>query len=164
MATYQHKDRYYRKAKERGLPSRASFKLEEILKKFKLVKLGATVMDLGAAPGGWTAILAKAVGARGKVLALDLEPLAKPAPAHVHFFQGDLESSHATKWIEVQLGKGKCAAIFSDMSPKLSGVAFRDRYRSFELGQLAFAIAERHLRAGGHLVMKQFPGEEFADF
>jgi 23S rRNA (uridine2552-2'-O)-methyltransferase len=164
MGTYQRKDHYYKKAKEKGLPSRASFKIEEILKKFSLVKAGDTVLDLGAAPGGWTVILAKAVGPRGRVLAIDLNPLPKAPPPNCRFLQADLQNPEAEEWLKDQLAEHKAACLCSDMSPKLSGISFKDAYQSYELGQLALEVAKRWLSQGGHFVAKIFPGEEFQTF
>src|SRR5262245_60208933 len=137
MSTYQRKDHYYRKAKEQGLPSRASFKIEEILQKYPIIKTGDTVLDLGAAPGGWTVMLSKVVGPSGKVLALDREALAKPPPANVCFFREDLQNPVTTQWLEQMLASRKVACVCSDMSPKLTGIAFKDYYESYELGLLA---------------------------
>ncbi len=164
MPKYEHKDRFYRKAKEQGLPSRASFKLEEILKKFRLVKPGGTVLDLGAAPGGWTAILSQAVGPSGLVLAIDLEKLSRRFPPQVRFLQGDLQAPESRQWLEAELANRKVALLCSDMSPKLSGIAFRDYHQSYQCGRLAWELAREFLMPGGSLIVKQFPGEEFAGF
>jgi 23S rRNA (uridine2552-2'-O)-methyltransferase len=164
MGTYQRKDRYYYKAKEMGLPSRAAFKIEEILNKFKLVKPGDTVLDLGAAPGGWTALLAKAVGPKGCVLALDLQAMPRVKAPHIKFFQGDFFGEAAKLWLEEQLKGWKVSGVFSDLSPKLSGIAFKDAYDSFELANNALALAQQYLTSGGNFVTKIFPGEEFKGF
>lgn len=164
MATYQRKDKYYHKAKEKGLPSRASFKMEEMLQKYPLVKPGDTVLDLGAAPGGWTVILSKAVGPRGRVLAIDLQTLAKGPPPNTCFLRADLQSPEAKQWLEENLGGKKISCVCSDMSPKLTGITFKDRYESYELCLMALNIARERLQLGGALVTKIFPGEEFQDF
>ncbi|HCU26045.1 MAG TPA: 23S rRNA methyltransferase [Deltaproteobacteria bacterium] len=158
---YERKDRYYRKAKEQGLPSRASFKIEEIIQKYHFVRPGNFVLDLGAAPGGWAVLLAKAVGPQGKVFALDLESLAKPPPANVSFFQGDIREEKTSTWLKEQLAGKKLDAVCSDMSPKLSGIFFKDAYISTELAELALEMARFWLKPGGHFVAKLFPGEEF---
>jgi 23S rRNA (uridine2552-2'-O)-methyltransferase len=162
MAKYEHQDRYYRKAKEMGLPSRASFKIEEMIAKHKLVKNGDVVLDLGAAPGGWTVILAKAVGPKGKVLALDLQPLAKRAGGIIEFLQADIFGEEAKEWLAEKLGSRRLNAICSDMSPKLTGIAFKDAYLSHELVMKSAELAQQWLRPGGNFVAKQFPGAEFA--
>ena len=164
MGKYQRKDHYYRKAKEQGLPSRASFKIEEILKKYKLVKPGATVLDLGAAPGGWTVKLLKEVGAEGKVLAFDLQKLDGVQGGQLRFFQGDAFGTEAEAWLKDNLAGKQADAIFSDISPKLSGIEFRDAYLSYEFGMKTLELAGKILKTGGHLVTKIFPGSEFPDF
>ncbi|MCE9624773.1 MAG: RlmE family RNA methyltransferase [Deltaproteobacteria bacterium] len=146
MATYERKDRFYRKAKEQGLPSRASFKIEEMIQKHRLVKAGDRVLDLGAAPGGWTVILAKAIGPKGLVLAIDLAPLAKSAP-NVRFRQDDIHGEATALWLEEELAGKKVHAVCSDMSPKLTGIAFKDAYLSDELAVKALEIARHWLQA-----------------
>jgi len=164
MPPYDRKDYYYRKAKQRGLPSRATFKLEEILSKFPLVAPGDTVLDLGAAPGGWTVQLAKAVGPQGRVLALDFEKLKKVQGPQILFHQGDIFQKETQEWLREISGKNKINGIFSDMSPKLSGIPFRDAYLSYELGLKALELTREFLKEGGNFVVKIFPGEEFPDF
>lgn len=164
LSMYQPKDHYYHKAKEKGLPSRASFKIEELLKKFPLVRKGDAVLDLGAAPGGWTVMLARAVGPQGKVLALDLQSLGKVQGANIYFFQGDIFSEAAQQWIEEQLTEQKISCVCSDMSHKLTGIDFKDAYLSYELAQASLKLARKHLKSGGHLVTKIFPGAEFQDY
>jgi len=163
MAQYERKDRFYRKAKEQGLPSRASFKIDEMIQKHRLVKAGDAVLDLGAAPGGWTVVLAKAVGPKGIVLAVDLEALAKSAP-NVQFFRGDIYGAETAAWLGEILAGKKVQALCSDMSPKLTGIAFKDAYLSYELGVKALEVAARWLQNGGNFVAKVFPGEEFPQF
>ncbi len=164
MGSYQHKDRFYKKAKAKGLPSRAAFKIEEILKKYPLVRSGDTVLDLGAAPGGWTVMLSKAVEAGGKVLAIDLEDLAKSPPPNTRFLKADIQSREAKEWLEKELKGRPLACVCSDMSPKLSGISFKDHYLSYELCKKALEVAEHYLKPAGNFVAKIFPGEEFQEF
>ncbi|MCC7345206.1 MAG: RlmE family RNA methyltransferase [Deltaproteobacteria bacterium] len=163
MATYERKDRFYHQAKARGLPSRAGFKIEEMILRHRLVRAGDAVLDLGAAPGGWAVVLAKAVGPRGLVLAIDLEPLAKGAP-NLRAFRGDIHGEAAASWMGEQLEGRKVQAVCSDMSPKLTGIFFKDAYLSYELGVKALEVAQRWLQAGGNFVAKLFPGEEFPEY
>lgn len=163
MATYERKDRFYRQAKAQGLPSRASFKIEEMVQKHRLVRPGDRVLDLGAAPGGWSVILSKAVGPQGKVYAIDLEPLVKSA-ANLCFFQGDIYGEAAAAWLGENLAGKKLKAICSDMSPKLTGIFFKDAYLSYELSMKALEIAKQWLDRGGNFVTKLFPGEEFPQY
>lgn len=163
MATYERKDRFYKKAKAQGLPSRASFKIEEMIQKLRLVRSGDTVLDLGAAPGGWSVILGKAVGPKGLVLAIDLAALTKSAP-NVRFFHGDIYGEAAAAWLGEQLQGRRVEALCSDMSPKLTGIAFKDAYLSYELSMKALEVAKQWLKPGGNFVTKSFPGEEFAGY
>ncbi|HEX5035115.1 MAG TPA: RlmE family RNA methyltransferase, partial [bacterium] len=140
----------------------ASFKIEEMIAKHKLVKPGDWVLDLGAAPGGWSVVLAKAVGAKGRILAIDLEALAKRAGGIIEFLQADIYGPEAEAWLAGNLGERRVDALCSDMSPKLTGIPFKDAYLSHELVQKAVALAERWLKPGGNFVAKQFPGAEFA--
>lgn len=164
MTNYQPKDHYYHKAKQQGLPSRASFKIEELLKKYPLVKSGNVVVDLGAAPGGWTVLLSRAVGNSGKVLAIDLQALPKVSGENIRFLQADLFGPETLAWLQKELPTRGAHAFFSDLSPKLTGIAFKDAYLSFELCQKAWDLAQGLLRPGGHFVTKIFPGAEFQDF
>ncbi len=164
MGTYERKDHYYRKAKEKGLPSRASFKIEEILQKYRIVRTGDWVIDLGAAPGGWTVILSKAVGDKGKIFAIDLVPLNIPLKPNMNFLQADILGAETESWLEKNLGKHQVPCICSDMSPKLTGIPFKDAYDSYLLGMKALEVAKKWLRSGGSLVTKIFPGEEFHIF
>jgi len=163
MGRYQPKDRYFHKAKAQGLPSRAAFKIEEILSKHPLIKPGETAMDLGSTPGGWTVQLAKVVGKNGSVLALDLKPMPKVQASNVHFYQGDFSEQEAEAWIEKKLAGKKVQGVFSDLSPKLSGIAFRDAYLSYQLALGALELGKKYLQTGGNFVTKVFPGEEFPD-
>ena len=161
MKKYERYDHYYHKAKQMGLPSRASFKIEELISKYQLAKPGQVVMDLGAAPGGWTAILAPKVGKNGMVAAIDLENLSTSFGPQVKFIQADMmdPAAHA-QLMELLLPKTHVDAIFSDMSPKLSGITFRDAYLSYELVCQAHVMVNKFLKAGGHFVFKIFPGSE----
>lgn len=156
---YTRKDHYYRRAKREGKASRAAYKIAELRRRFHLVERGDIVLDLGCAPGGWMQELAPFVGPAGKVVGIDILPLKIGLPRNSVFIQGNLEDESSQKRIAEEVGT-KANAIFSDMSPNLSGITFTDAYRSHELAVLAFDICGRFLKPGGNFVVKFFPGPE----
>ena len=161
MAKYQPRDRFFRKAKAQGLPSRAAFKLEELLGRYKLVVPGARVLDLGCAPGGWLAILSRAVGERGRVVGVDL--VATKAPdANLTTIAGDLRALDIRAAARERLG-GSADLITSDMAPKLSGIRDRDQARMRELIELAIEVAHDALSPGGAMIVKAFMSADFED-
>ena len=159
MARYEPRDKFYRKAREEGLPSRAAFKLEELIARFKLVRAGARVVDLGCAPGGWLAILARAVGVGGQVVGIDLEQCRAPG-LNVITIAGDLRDAAVRSEVAARLGDD-ADLITCDLSPKLSGIAERDQARSAELLAVALEFADEVLKPEGVLVAKVFMGGEF---
>lgn len=160
---YKRKDHFYKRAKREGKASRAVYKLSELQKRFELVRRGDTVLDLGCAPGGWMQELAAFVGPKGRVVGIDLLDLAIALPPQCTFIKGDLGDGEARTQLANALG-GKANAVVSDMAPNLSGVAFADAYRSYELAMLALDLCAELLAEGGHFVVKIFPGEEFHDY
>jgi 23S rRNA (uridine2552-2'-O)-methyltransferase len=162
MARYDPHDKFYRKARAAGLPSRAAFKLEELLTRFKLVRAGACVIDLGCAPGGWLAILARAVGSNGRVVGIDLAECRAIAP-NVMTIAGDIRDAAMRIEVAARLGGG-ADLITSDLSPKLSGIADRDQARSAELLTIALEFArDGGLKPQGAMVAKLFMGGEFVE-
>lgn len=159
MARYQPRDSYYWRARERGLPSRAAFKLDELLARHRVVRPGARVIDLGCAPGGWLAVLGAAVGSRGRVVGIDLAP-ARAASPNVIPLTGDLIDPAIRAEAAARLG-GQADLITSDLSPKLTGIADRDQARSAELLNVALEFARTALRPGGAMVAKAFMGAAF---
>lgn len=156
MAVYQPKDRFYRKAREEGLPSRAAFKLEELLERYRLVAGDSRVLDLGCAPGGWLAVLNRAVP-KGTVVGVDIVPCRPPA-ARVQIIVGDMRENAVRQAAIAALG-GKADLVTSDMAPKLSGIRDRDQARLLELLETAIGVASDVLRPGGALIVKVFMGE-----
>lgn len=155
---YERKDFFYKKAKKEGLASRAAYKILEIQKKYKIFRSGEIILELGAAPGGWLQILSKEVGPKGLIIGVDLLPLKIQTPANVTFYQQDIEDE---KFISFLKNQGLLFdGILSDISPNLSGIPFRDTYRSFELAQKVWKTARQCLKRNGKLVIKIFPGEE----
>jgi len=160
MARYQHRDRFYRKANEQGLPSRAAFKLEELLARFKLTGGAARVVDLGCAPGGWLAVLARAVHDGGRVVGIDIVECSCSFP-NVITVTGDVRDAKAREAAALALGSA-ADLLTSDMAPKLSGIAERDQTRSRELLEAALDFARTILKPGGAMVAKVFMGSDFA--
>jgi 23S rRNA (uridine2552-2'-O)-methyltransferase len=160
---YERKDHFYKRAKREGKISRAVYKLSELQNRFRLVKAGDTVIDLGSAPGGWLQELSPMVGRNGRIIGIDLLPLKISPPQNCTFILGDLLDEKNQDEIE-RLSGGGVDAVFSDMSPNLSGISFADAYRSFEIASLAFDMCRRLLKDEGNFVVKIFPGQEFHDF
>lgn len=161
MARYEPRDKFYRKAREEGLPSRAAFKLEELIARFKLARPGARVADLGCAPGGWLAILARAVGVNGRVVGIDLAQ-CKASAANVVTITGDIRDAAMRTEVAARLG-GAADLVTSDLSPKLTGIAERDQARSAELLAIALEFASDVLKPDGVMVAKLFMGGEFVE-
>jgi 23S rRNA (uridine2552-2'-O)-methyltransferase len=161
MARYQHRDRLYRKANELGLPSRAAFKLDELLTRFKLVGEGGRVIDLGCAPGGWLAILTRRVGSSGRVVGIDLATCPKVA-ANVTTLAGDVGDTEVRLQVAEAIG-GAADLVTSDLAPKLSGIAERDQAKSYELIEAALALARTLLKPRGAMIAKIFMGPEFEE-
>jgi 23S rRNA (uridine2552-2'-O)-methyltransferase len=161
VPTYEPHDKFYRKARAMGLPSRAAFKIEEIVARKRLVPKDARIVDLGCAPGGWLAILAKNVGAGGRVIGVDLAPVKNP-PAGAITIVGDILDATVIVRVTNELG-GRADLVTSDLAPKLTGIAARDEARSRELIDAALAFAVSILAPKGAMVVKLFMGAEFKD-
>jgi 23S rRNA (uridine2552-2'-O)-methyltransferase len=153
-------DYYYRKAKQLDYRSRASFKLMQIDDKFKVLRPGAVVVDLGAAPGGWLQVAAERIGQKGKVVGVDLQSI-EPIEG-VETIRGDIRKKETVESLLALTG-GKADVILSDMSPNISGSYATDHARSIELCEHALAFAKKTLRPGGILVMKVFEGDMMPD-
>jgi 23S rRNA (uridine2552-2'-O)-methyltransferase len=161
VATYEPRDKFYRKARAMGLPSRAAFKIEELIERNRLVGKGARIVDLGCAPGGWLAILAAAAGAGGRVVGIDLATVKNP-PAGAIAIVGDILDPAVIARVRTELG-GRADLVTSDLAPKLSGIAARDEARSRELIDSALRFAIAALKPGGAMVVKLFMGAQFKD-
>jgi len=148
-----------RQAQALGLRSRAAFKLLEIDKRDRLLRPGMTVVDLGAAPGGWSQVVADRIGARGRVVALDLLPI-DPLPG-VTALQGDFTEQVVLDRLLEQLEGRPVDLVLSDMAPNMSGMKAVDQPRAALLAELALDCARQVLRPGGDLLLKMFQGEGF---
>ncbi len=148
-----------KRAHEEGWRSRAAFKLEEINQAERLLRPGMTVVDLGAAPGGWSQYAARVLGGKGRVIALDL--LDMPALPGVEFIQGDFNDDAVLERLQALLAGDKADLVMSDMAPNMMGIADVDHDRSMQLVDLAVEFAAHALRPGGDLLLKVFQGREF---
>ena len=155
-------DPYVRKAGAQGYRARSAFKLLEILNREGLARPGDAVVDLGAAPGSWSQVLAERVGKSGKVVALDLLEMA-PIPG-VTFVQGDFREDEVLAKLEGFLGGRKVDLVVSDMAPNITGVRATDQARSIHLCELAADFAKSHLNPRGALLVKAFQGSGYPEF
>ncbi|MCP5347264.1 MAG: 23S rRNA (uridine(2552)-2'-O)-methyltransferase RlmE [Gammaproteobacteria bacterium] len=149
-------DAYVKKSRDQGYRSRASFKLLEILDRDRLIRPGMTVLDLGAAPGGWSQVAAAIAGPSGKVIASDI--LAMEPLADVQFIQGDFTENAVYEQILAALGEARVDLVVSDMAPNLSGMKEIDQPRVLYLAELALEMARTVLKQNGALLVKVFQG------
>ncbi|HUU72797.1 MAG TPA: RlmE family RNA methyltransferase [Burkholderiales bacterium] len=149
-------DQFVKRANRDGLRSRAAYKLLEINERDNLVRRGMCVVDLGAAPGGWSQLIAPLVGPGGKVLALDILEM-EPIP-DVEFIQGDFSEQPVLKRVEQALDGRGVDLVLSDMAPNISGVRSTDQARWEHLSGLAVEFAKNSLNPGGNLLIKCFQG------
>jgi len=154
-------DPFVRQAKDQGLRSRAAFKLEEIDRAEKLIFPGAAIVDLGAAPGGWSQYAARRLAGRGLVIALDLLPM--DAVPGVTFLQGDFREQPILDQLMKQLEGRRVDLVLSDMAPNITGVDVVDQARAADLEALALDFARQVLGPQGALVMKVFQGAGFRE-
>jgi 23S rRNA (uridine2552-2'-O)-methyltransferase len=152
-------DEYVKRAQKEGWRSRAAFKLEEIDRQDHLLKPGMTVVDLGAAPGGWSQYAKKRVGPDGRVLALDILPM-EPL-AGVEIMEGDFTEMAVLDLVRERLQGQQVDLVIADMAPNISGVAVSDQARAMELAELALEFADQNLKPGGSLLLKVFQGVGF---
>ncbi len=155
-------DAYVQLAQAQGYRSRATFKLQEIQARDRILMPGMTVVDLGAAPGGWSQFAADQVHPNGKVVAVDILPM-DPLPG-VTFLQGDFTQDQTWQRLRSILGDTSVNVVLSDMAPNLSGNRSIDQARAMHLAELALEAAEQLLLEGGCLLTKLFQGEGFEAF
>lgn len=155
---YERKDSFYFKAKAEGYQSRASYKLLEIHQKYNILRPGATVVDLGAWPGGWMQIASEQVGPAGLVIGIDLVEIDLNIP-NCRAFTGDVGDPEIVAKAMASAGK-KFDVVLSDMSPKLTGIKEADRAGLEECAELAWGVAQLGLAEGGSLVVKVFKSNE----
>jgi 23S rRNA (uridine2552-2'-O)-methyltransferase len=155
-------DFFVKQAKKEGYRSRAAYKLIEIADRDRLFQSGMTVVDLGAAPGGWSQVAALKSGEKGRIIALDLNEM-EPLPG-VTFIQGDFTDAEALARLKNALGKSPVDLVISDMSPNITGIAVSDQARSVYLAELALEFCRERLNSGGAFLVKVFQGIGFQEF
>jgi 23S rRNA (uridine2552-2'-O)-methyltransferase len=149
-------DEYVKKAQQEGYRSRAAFKLLEIQEQDRLIKPGMTIVDLGAAPGGWTQIAKKMMGNKGQVIALDILPM-EPIQ-NVEIIEGDFREDGPLNRLHEVLGGKSVDLVISDMAPNVSGVTAVDQPRAIYLCELTLEFARESLKPGGVMLVKLFQG------
>jgi 23S rRNA (uridine2552-2'-O)-methyltransferase len=160
--TEKKKEHFYQEAKRVGYRARSAFKLQQIQKRFRLIPNGGVVIDLGAAPGGWSQVGKELVGQQGIVIGIDLSSI-KPFEGII-FLQGDLTKPETLDEIKESLGGKNPDVVLSDMSPDISGNYSVDQARSAWLCDCALQVATQLLRPGGHFICKIFEGEDTKAF
>jgi 23S rRNA (uridine2552-2'-O)-methyltransferase len=155
-------DPYVQRAKQEGYRSRAAFKLLEILERDHLLKPGMTVVDLGAAPGGWSQVVAQKLSGSGRVIALDVLEMA--SMAGVTFIQGDFREDAVLNELVEALDGRPVDLVISDMAPNISGIGIADQARAMHLTELALEFASQHLKPGGSFLVKVFQGEGYEEY
>lgn len=150
-------DPYVKKSQQDGYRSRAVYKLEELDKKYNLVKQGSVIVDLGAAPGGWSQYAGRKIGRNGKVFALDILPM--DSLEDVTFIEGDFREESVLNQLLDAIGEQKADLVLSDMAPNMSGMEAVDIPKAMYLTELALELAQTTLKKGGSFVVKVFQGE-----
>jgi 23S rRNA (uridine2552-2'-O)-methyltransferase len=155
-------DPFVKRAQAEGWRSRAVFKLEELIERDRLLKPGMTVVDLGAAPGGWSQMVRERLRDSGRIVALDILPMQ--GIAGVEFIEGDFRQEAVLKQLEATLNGKPVDLVLSDMAPNISGVEDADQARAMHLVELAQEFAGVHLKPGGAFVVKLFQGRGFDEY
>ncbi|WP_285417847.1 23S rRNA (uridine(2552)-2'-O)-methyltransferase RlmE [Pseudomonas sp. efr-133-TYG-5] len=152
-------DPYVKQAQKDGYRSRASYKLLEVQEKYKLIRAGMSVVDLGAAPGGWSQVTSRLIGGQGRLIASDI--LEMDSIPDVTFIQGDFTQDEVLARILEAVGNSQVDLVISDMAPNMSGTPAVDMPKAMFLCELALDLAERILKPGGNFLIKIFQGEGF---
>ncbi len=160
---YNPRDRFYKKAKQEGYRSRAAYKLLELQQRYRLLKPGDAVVDLGAAPGGWLQVAAQIVGPQGRIVGIDLQPMQSFRESNIILLQGDMTEVAALEKLRELLSR-PADCVLSDLAPRLSGIRDADAARCLELNRAALAAAARLLRPRGALLLKSFVSDDLQSF
>ena len=151
---------YTERAKKEGYPARAVYKLKEIDEKYKIIKKGDRVLDLGCAPCSWLLYISQKIGEKGRVLGIDIEEIKIPVKENMVFLKEDIMNLD----LSLKELKDKYNVVVSDLAPKTSGIKSLDSRKSLELSEKAFELARKVLSKGGNFICKIFEGEFSDDF
>ena len=157
---YNPRDHYFKKAKAEKFAARSVYKLEEIDQRFRILRKGDVVLDLGCAPGSWSQYAARVVGPSGKIIGVDLKPVSLRLEP-VEFVQDNVLTMNWPAFL-AERGLDSFNVVLSDMAPQTTGIRLTDQARSFELCEMALRLATQLLRPGGHFVCKLFHSADFA--
>ena len=157
--TYRRKDTYHRRARAAGYRARSAYKLAELADRFRLLRRGDHVIDLGAWPGGWLQIAVERIGDEGRAVGVDVVPLEPLSAGNVALIAGDVRDPAVIQAARERLGR-TADVVLSDLAPKLTGVAATDEARRSELAASVLAALPHLLRPGGRLLMKVFMGPD----
>lgn len=160
--TEKKKEHFYKEAKRTGYRARSAFKLKQIQHRFNLIPKNGVIVDLGAAPGGWSQVIKEIVGDQGIVIGVDLSKI-QPLE-NVQFIQGDITHYETIESIKDLMNNRKADLVLSDMSPDISGCYSVDQARSAWLCECALYVADKILKPGGHFICKIFEGEDTKNF
>ncbi|MFC1732940.1 SAM-dependent methyltransferase [candidate division KSB1 bacterium] len=167
--SFNPQDKFFKKAKDEGYRARSIFKLEEIQRRFHLIKVGDRVLDLGAAPGSFMQYIQKLIGDKGFVVGIDLKEIKPFKKPNVKSYVGDIFDEPIYERIAKDLDLSASVemtnplqfdVITSDLAPATTGIKSVDAGRSFQLNEQVLKVTEKHLKLGGHVVMKAFPGAD----
>ena len=161
--SYQRKDPFYKKAKDKGYRARSSFKLKQIQKKFSIMKRGDLVVDLGAAPGGWSQVASEFVGSNGTVVAVDRLPIREFQNENIVRLQLDMQSPKLLDFLSNDI-KREVDVVLSDLAGNVSGNWDLDSDRQLYLASLALSTAKKFLKKEGNFVTKVFRGANLKEF
>jgi len=158
------RDQFRRRAKEEGYRSRAAYKLLQINEKYKIIKAGSKVVDIGCAPGGWLQIASNLVEERGLVIGVDISPVKSIKKKNVRILRDDITSEGFATRLRDAMGKGKADCVLADLSPKISGIWDMDHFKQMELCHKVLELLPETLTLDGSNVMKAFHGGELETF
>lgn len=160
---YNPRDSYWLRAKKKGYRSRASFKLLELNEKYKLIRNGNRVLDIGAFPGGWMQVALEIVGEKGFIFGVDIEDIKSFNKLNCEFIKADILNTNDIKYLLGRI-KNKVDVVISDVAPNTTGIKFTDQVNSLKLSKQAFSLSKLVLKKGGNFLVKVFQSSEVVNF